>query len=70
MTNNLKQRQNFPTLVIYSTDNSFGFGHRKNNNIRSDELFIKEFDNDLCNNLIVEFNKSLFLDYCLKNLIE
>ena len=37
--------------------NSFGFGYRKSNNIESDELFIKQFDNDLCNNLIVEFNK-------------
>ncbi|WP_288262188.1 molecular chaperone [uncultured Prochlorococcus sp.] len=45
------------TLVIYSTDDTFGFGYRKNNNIKSDELFIKKFDNDLCNNLIVEFNK-------------
>ena len=45
------------TLAIHSTDNSFGFGFRKNNNIKSDELYIKKFDNDLCNNLIVEFNK-------------
>ena len=57
MTNNFKQRQNYPTLVIHSTDNSFGFGYRKNNNIETDELFIKKFENDLCNNLIVEFNK-------------
>ena len=53
----LKQIQNYHTLVIHSTDNSFGFGYRKNNNIDSDKLFIKQFDNDLCNNLIVEFNK-------------
>ena len=52
MTNKLKQRENYPTLVIYSTDNSFGFGYRKNNKSESDELFIKKFDNDLCNNLI------------------
>ena len=57
MTHPLKQFQNFHTLVIHSTDNSFGFGYRKNNNIDSDKLFIKQFDNDLCNNLIVEFNK-------------
>ena len=50
MTDFLKQ--NCPTLVIHSTDNSFGFGYRKNNNPESDELFIKKFDNDLCNNLI------------------
>jgi len=43
--------------VIHSTDNSFGFGYRKNNKIDSDKLFIKQFNNDLCNNLIVEFNK-------------
>ena len=57
MTNNLKQRENSPILVIYSTDNSFGFGYRKNNNSESDELFIKKFDNDLCNNLINDLNK-------------
>ena len=57
MTNKLKQRQNYPILVIYSTDNSFGFGYRKNNNLESDKLFIKKFDNDLCNNLINDLNK-------------
>jgi len=57
MTNNVKQLQNYPTLVIHSTDNSFGFGYRKNNNHKSDELFVKKFDNDLCNNLINDFNK-------------
>jgi tRNA A37 threonylcarbamoyladenosine modification protein TsaB len=57
MKDNLKRRQNYSTLGIYSTDNSFGFGYRKNNNIKSDKLLIKNFDNDLCNNLIVEFNK-------------
>jgi len=49
--------KNYHILVIHSTDNSFGFGYRKNNNPESDELHIKRFDNDLCNNLIVEFNK-------------
>ena len=59
MTNNLQPRkkQNYNTLVIHSTDISFGFGFRKNNDAGSDELFIKEFDKDLCNNLIVDFNK-------------
>ena len=57
MTNKLKQRENYPTLVIHSTDNSFGFGYRKSNNIESDKLFIKKFDNDLCNNLINDLNK-------------
>jgi len=57
MTHKLKSRQNYPILVIHSTDNSFGFGYRNNNSIKSDKLFVKNFDNDLCNNLIVEFNK-------------
>ena len=57
MKNNIKQIQNYPTLAIHSTDNSFGFGYRKNNNLASDELFIKKFDNDLCNSLICDFNK-------------
>ena len=57
MTNKLKQRENYPTLVIHSTDNSFGFGYRKNNTLESDELFIKKFNNDLCNNLINDLNK-------------
>ncbi len=57
MTNKLKQRENYPILVIHSTDNSFGFGYRKNDTLESDELFIKKFDNDLCNNLINDLNK-------------
>ena len=57
MTNKLKQIENLTTLVIHSTDNSFGFGYRKNNTLESDELFIKKFDNDLCNNLINDLNK-------------
>tara|TARA_Y100001970_G_C14136769_1_gene804715 strand:+ start:20 stop:667 length:648 start_codon:yes stop_codon:yes gene_type:complete len=44
------------TLAIHSTDDSFGFAYRKNNN-ESDTLFIKKFDKDLCNNLIFDFNK-------------
>jgi len=57
MINKRKQRDNYPTLVIHSTDNSFGFGYRKNNTLESDKLFIKKFDNDLCNNLINDLNK-------------
>jgi len=57
MTNKFKQRENNRTLVIHSTDNSFGFGYRKNNNLKSEKLFIKKFDNDLCNNLINDLNK-------------
>ncbi len=57
MTNKLNHGENNSTLVIHSTDNSFGFGFRKNNTIESDELFIKTFENDLCNNLINDLNK-------------
>ena len=57
MTNKCKHIENYPTLVIHSTDNSFGFGYREKNNLKSDELFIRKFDNDLCNNLVNDFNK-------------
>ena len=57
MTSKIRLRENYPSLVIHSTDNSFGFGYRKNNTLESDELFIKKFDNDLCNNLINDLNK-------------
>ena len=57
MINKLNHGENYSTLVIHSTDNSFGFGYRKNNGQESDELFIKKFDNDLCNNLINDLNK-------------
>ena len=59
MTHNLQptQNQNYNTLVIHSTDNSFGFGYRKSKNPESDEFFIKKFDKDLCNNLVVDLNK-------------
>ena len=57
MKPNHEQRENYNTLAIHSTDNSFGFGYRKNNNLGADEFFIKKFDNDLCNNLINDFNK-------------
>ena len=66
MTHNLKGRQSFPTLVIHSTDNSFCFGYRENNHTRSDELFIKEFEKDLCNNLIFDFNKFISKDNIYK----
>ena len=62
MTNKLKHRENYHTLVIHSTDNSFGFGYRKNNTFESDELFIKKFDKDLCNNLINDLNKFISQD--------
>ena len=46
MTDKSKQIEKNSTLVIHSTDNSFGFGYRKNNNIESEELFVKQFDYD------------------------
>ena len=57
MRHQLKKRQNLPLLVIHSTDKSLGFGYRKNDNFESDEFFIQEFDKNLCNNLISDFNK-------------
>ena len=57
MTINIKRRLNYPVLGIHSTDNSFCFGYRKSNDIESEKLFVKQFDYDLCNDLIVEFNK-------------
>ena len=57
MKPNNEQRQNYNTLAIHSTDNTFSFGYRKNHNPGTDEFFIKKFDNDLCNNLINDFNK-------------
>ena len=57
MTNKTNHGEDYSTLVIHSTDNSFGFGYRKNNTLESDELFIKKFDNDLCNNLINDLSK-------------
>ena len=62
MKPNHEQRQTYNILAIHSTDNSFGFGYRKNNNLGADEFFIKKFDNDLCNNLINDFNKFISKD--------
>ena len=44
------------TLAIHSTDNSFGFACREKKNDLSDNFFIKKFEKDLCNNLIVDFD--------------
>ena len=57
MINKIKERENYYTFVIHSTDNSFCFGYRKHNALESDQFFIKKFDNDLCNNLINDLNK-------------
>ena len=62
MTHYLKKIQNYNTLVLHSTDNSFGFGYREKKNIESDKLFTKQLNNDLCNNLIIEFNKFISKD--------
>ena len=57
MHNHLTNISNQLTLAIHSTDNTFGFAYRKKSNLETDNLFIKKFDKDLCNNLIVDFNK-------------
>ena len=62
MTDNNELRQNYPILGIHSTDNTFCFGYRKNKTLDSDQLFIKKFDNDLCNNLINDLNKFISKD--------
>lgn len=43
------------SLAIHSTDDSFGFAYRENNNTLSENFFTKKFEKDLCNNLIVDF---------------
>ena len=57
MKHNLEPKQTYPKLVIHCTDDSFGFGYRKNNSLESDKFFIKRFEHDLCNNLIFDFNQ-------------
>ena len=59
MKNNLKSVPNKLTLAIHSTDNSFGFACRNNNDEDSDRIFIKNLKNDLCNNLVIDFNEFL-----------
>ena len=49
------KKYNTLTLAIHSTDDSFGFAYRENNNDLSDNFFTKKFEKDLCNNLIVDF---------------
>jgi len=57
MSYDLKKNSNQLTLAIHSTDNSFGFAYRENNNQLSDNFFVKKFEKDLCNNLIFDFTK-------------
>ena len=51
------KKSNQLTLAIHSTDKSFSFAYRENNNDLSDKFFIKKIEKDLCNNLIVDFTK-------------
>ena len=55
MSSDFKEKSNHLTLAIHSTDNSFGFAYRENKNDLSDKFFVKKFEKDLCNNLIVDF---------------
>jgi len=55
MSKVIKERSNQLTLAIHSTDNSFGFAYRVNKNKVTDSFFVKEFEKDLCNNLIIDF---------------
>ena len=48
------KKNNKLTLAIHSTDNSFGFAYRENNEL-PDNFFTKKFERDLCNNLINDF---------------
>ena len=57
MHQNVNKIPNKLALAIHSTDNSFGFACRIDNNNESDTFYIKEFDKNLCNNLVVDFNK-------------
>ena len=57
MSYDFKKKSNKLTLAIHSTENSFGFAYRKNNSNLSDNFFVKKFEKDLCNNLIVDFTK-------------
>ncbi len=57
MSLHYKHNPNQTTLAIHSTENSFGFAFRKDNNIESDNFFLRKVENDLCNNLVVDFNQ-------------
>lgn len=56
MSFDFKEKSNNLTLAIHSTDNSFGLAYRENNNDLFDKFFVKKFEKDLCNNLIVDFS--------------
>ena len=42
MSENFKKKSNQLTLAINSTDNSFGFACRENNNDLSDKFFVNQ----------------------------
>ena len=56
MLEDFKNNSHQLTLAIHSTDNSFGFGFRDMTKDISDNYFIKKFEKDLCNNLIVDLS--------------
>jgi len=55
MHKEISGKSNKLTLAIHCTNDSFGFALRKGREQLSDKFFIKKFDKDLCNNLIVDF---------------
>ena len=55
MSEELRKNLQPLTLAINSNDNSFGFAYREDKNDLSDNFFVKKFEKDLCNNLIVDF---------------
>ena len=57
MDNNTKETLNQSTLAIHSTDNSYCFACRENNNEKTDTFLIKKFEKNLCNNLVVDFHQ-------------
>ena len=62
MSYDFKKKSDQLTLAIHSTDNSFGFACRENNNHSSDNFFVKKFEKNLCNNLIVDFRNFIKKD--------
>ena len=46
-------------LAILSTDDHFGFGYKKLNGENNEKIFIKKFDKDLTNNLVVDLEEFL-----------
>ena len=53
----LNEISNRLTLAIHSTDSSYGFAYRLNDDDKSDKFFIRNLQNDLCNNLVQDFNE-------------